>query len=78
MSEQKQKLYEIISNVLSISKEDISEKTSSENLEVWDSLNQMRLILAIEDSFNITFNDEIIYKMIDYKTIINEIKLLLK
>ena len=58
MSEQKQKLYEIISNVLSISKEDISEKTSSENLEVWDSLNQMRLILAIEDSFNITFNDE--------------------
>ena len=39
---------------------EISEKTTSEDIEHWDSLNNMILVVMIEDHFNIRFDlDEV-------------------
>lgn len=53
----KKKIIDIISDILNIKKKEISNKTSMKNIEQWDSLKQMQIIMAIEDEFNIKFNE---------------------
>ena len=53
----KKKIIDIISYILNIKKKEISNKTSMKNIEQWDSLKQMQIIMAIEDEFNIKFNE---------------------
>ena len=38
----------------------LSDETSSEDIEDWDSLEQINLVVAIQDEFNVKFNiDEV-------------------
>ena len=55
MSEVKEKVYEIICNEFSVSESDFDQKTGPGDLERWDSLGQLRLILSIEEKFKIQF-----------------------
>jgi acyl carrier protein len=53
----------------------IDESMSTDTLEVWDSLQHMTLIVALEEEFGIEFNNEEIVEMVSYpliKTIIEE------
>jgi acyl carrier protein len=52
------KIIDIISDILNIKKREISNKTSMNNIDQWDSLKQIQIILAIEDEFNIRFNGD--------------------
>ena len=54
----KEKIIDIISDVLKIKKSNISLKTTMNNVEHWDSLKQMQIIIAIEDEFNIKFSED--------------------
>ena len=51
------KIIDIISDILSIKKK-ISNKTAMNNVDKWDSLKQMQIIVAIEDEFKIRFNED--------------------
>ena len=51
------KIIDIISDILSIKKK-ISNKTEMNNVDEWDSLKQMQIIVAIEDEFKIRFNED--------------------
>ena len=64
----------IISAVLEISLEEINEKTSSETIKFWDSLKHMNLIIALEEEFNIEFEDDEIVEMNSYLKICSAIK----
>mgnify|MGYP001043561174 FL=1 len=48
-------LYKIIANVFSISESDISDKSSPESIESWDSFNGLVLVDELENHFNIKF-----------------------
>ena len=63
------KLIEVMSIVFDVSLDTINENTSPDNLEKWDSLSQLQLIIAIEDTFNIKLEDEDIEKFSDFKSI---------
>ena len=52
------KIIDIISDILSIKKKKISNKTTMNNIDQWDSLKQMQIILAIEDELKIRFNED--------------------
>ena len=52
---------------------DITNNSSMKNIEKWDSLNHIGLISAIEEKFDLQFNDEEIVKMTNYKLIIKNI-----
>ena len=52
------KVIDIISDILSIKKKKISNKTAMNNVDQWDSLKQMQIIVAIEDEFKIRFNED--------------------
>jgi acyl carrier protein len=65
-----QKLKEIMSALFEIPVTSINYDTSWENVEKWNSLNQLNLILALEESFEIELAEDDILAMKDFKTII--------
>ena len=54
----RKKVFEIVARIMGVPVEAVSTESSSETLANWDSLRHMKLILAIEESLNIEFNDE--------------------
>jgi len=70
-----EKLYQIISKVFNVDSSKISDDTSPENLEQWDSFNFYVLLDEIENEFNIKFNlDETldIKKIGDFKILLEK------
>ncbi len=63
------KIKEVMLSVFGVEISEIDDNTSSDTLEVWDSLRHMNLIVALEEEFGIEFNDEEIIEMTDYKLI---------
>jgi acyl carrier protein len=54
------KLKKILSNVLGIPESDITDETSPDNLETWDSFSGLMLVSELENEFNIQFTmDEV-------------------
>ncbi len=53
-----EKLKTVISAVLSVPPSSINSDSSKDNIEGWDSLKHMNLILALEEEFQITIPDE--------------------
>ena len=52
------KIIDMISDILSIKKKKMSNKTTMNNNDQWDSVEQMQIILAIEDELKIRFNED--------------------
>ena len=50
----------ILANILDIDESQITEETSSDNAETWDSFNGLMLVSELEKEFNVTFTmDEV-------------------
>lgn len=71
---------EIIADILSVDISLIKNDTSQENLDVWDSLKQMSIVVALEEEFDIILTDEDVIEMLNVELIcvILESKLSLK
>jgi acyl carrier protein len=54
----RQKVFEIVARIMGVPVEAVTSESSPETLANWDSLRHMKLILAIEESLDIQFNDE--------------------
>ncbi len=67
------KIFKVISQVMGVSEEEISEESSPDTIEAWDSLNHMNLVFALEEEYSIRFTDESIMQMIDVSSIIKTI-----
>ena len=63
------KLQEIVAAILSVNRSEVNENSSSENIDTWDSLNHMNLIMAIEEEFEVTFEEEEIIEMTSIKAL---------
>ena len=63
------KIYQLMSNVFEIPVEEISEESSLDSIESWDSIRHLNLILAIEEEFGITIPDEEVGNLVNYKLI---------
>jgi len=48
---------------------DINENSSPDNMEKWDSLTHIKLVIAIESEFNITLTPEDTMEMMSVKLI---------
>ena len=67
-------LYTLISEVMMIPSEEISDSFSMSNSDAWDSLKHMELIVSIENTFNVSLSADDIVEMIDIKGIKNILK----
>lgn len=52
------KLKSVIAAILEIDEKSIDQNTSMDNVESWDSIKHMDLILAIEEEFGVSVPDE--------------------
>lgn len=59
----KEEIFAVISAVMEIPLDDISEDTTKDNVPNWDSLRQLNLVFALEDNFGVKFSDEDILQM---------------
>lgn len=67
----KDRLRIIMGNIFDIPIEEINEEISPNNCEKWDSLNQLVLLTAIEEEFEVEFSYEEVLKIADFKSIID-------
>ena len=66
------RIKKVMSEILNIDVSSINDNTSPENVESWDSLKQMNIIVALDEEFGIELKDEDIIEMLNFK-LINEI-----
>ncbi len=68
------RIKKVMSDILNIDVSSINDNTSPENIESWDSLKQMNIIVALEEEFDIEFSDEEIGEMLNYRLILEVLK----
>lgn len=68
------KIKEIIEEVLDVDPRLIDDKFGPEDSDLWDSLNNLRLITAIEEEFDIQFTMEEIKSMVNFEVIVRVVK----
>ena len=64
----------IMSSVFQVPLETISDDSSQDTIELWDSLNHMNLIVSLEEEFEIELDDDAIIEMLNFKLIREIIK----
>jgi len=65
----KERIYTVMSAVFEISLESINDNSSSDNIESWDSLKHLTLILALEEEFGIIIPDSEVGILLNYRLI---------
>jgi acyl carrier protein len=63
----RERVVRIVSEVLGRPAASIDDDSSPDNIESWDSLKQMNLVLALEQEFGVRFTDEQIVEMLSVK-----------
>ncbi len=63
------KLKQVISDILEVDVNNINESSSSDNIEQWDSLSHIKLVMAIEAEFNVKLTPEDMMDMLSVKLI---------
>tara|TARA_B100001093_G_C26860251_1_gene1029770 strand:+ start:3100 stop:3339 length:240 start_codon:yes stop_codon:yes gene_type:complete len=63
VSELKEKVLEIFSDILELEISELNDETSPDNTSEWDSLAAMHLVSAIEETFSISLSTGEIMKM---------------
>jgi len=66
-------LIAIISRVLNYDKKKLTHDSSMTNISEWDSIGHLNLIIELEEETKLRFTPEQISKMVDVKSIIEEI-----
>ena len=68
------RIKQVMSDVFNIDINSINDTSSPDNIENWDSLKHMNLIIALEEEFEIEFNDEEIVDSVNFALIFNILK----
>ena len=64
-----QKLKNVLANVFNVETNLINDDASVDTIENWDSLNHLKLVLAIEQEFDISFSEEQTVEIMNYPLI---------
>ena len=65
------KLVKIMAPIFEVEESVISEDASPENIETWDSLAHMSLVLALEEEFGIQFTEDQIVESFSFKALVD-------
>lgn len=69
-----QELKKIFKNIFGIDTKKINKKINYKNIKKWDSLNHVKLIMAIESNFNISINPDEGVNFTSYEKIFKYLK----
>ncbi len=63
------RIKQVMSAVFEVPVKFIVEDSSTDNIENWDSLRHLNLILALEEEFDVSIPDEEVGNLVNYKLI---------
>ena len=66
----KDRVRQIVSDVMGVPVEEVTEKSSPDTIASWDSLNHMNLVLALEEEFGVQFSDDQIVSLLTVEAMI--------
>ena len=69
------RLKQVLANVFGEDSESINDESSMDTIENWDSLRHLNLILALEEEFGVSFDEEETVIIVSYpliKTVLKE------
>ena len=69
-----EKVIQVLINIFQVSPDKISTETTSDNVENWDSMNHINMILALEQEFGIRYDEEQVVSMLSVGEIIEATK----
>ncbi len=72
--EVKEKVFEIIANVLSVNVEDITLETTVGDFPSWDSLGQLNILQTVQDELEVEFEPEEMMDIEDVNDIIKAVE----
>lgn len=64
----------VVSKIMGVPAEDVTSESSADTIAAWDSLRHMNLILALEEEFEISFDDEEIVELLTVGLIVETIR----
>ena len=67
--ELEKKIEDVMKAVFEISVGEIDEESSIDNIDLWDSMGHIKLILSLEKDFGIQFNGGEVIEMVKYSKI---------
>lgn len=70
----KERVLSIVSNIMKWPLKEINEDSSPEDIDTWDSLNQINLVLALEEEFDVRFTDDQIVQMLSVRSVIETLE----
>ncbi len=65
-----ERIKKVMANVFNEDIININENSTIDNIEKWDSIGHMNLIVALEEEFDTVFDDEDIEILVNYKNIL--------
>ena len=65
----KERILQVMATVFETEVVALNENSSSDTIEAWDSLKHLTLILALEEEFVISFPDDEVGELVNYKLI---------
>ena len=68
------KLFKVISKIMDVPVEHITEDSSPDTVEKWDSIKHLNLILALEEEFDVQFSDDEVVEMLSVELILLTLK----
>ena len=69
MSDIDQRIKSVLSVVFGIDEKEINEDSANDNIEAWDSLNHMTMVVALEEEFELEFDEDDIENLLNFKLI---------
>lgn len=69
-----EKIQKIMADLFDVPIEEITYESSPSNIKKWDSLNHIKLILSLEEEFNVKFSNLEVLDMQTYKLVVMAIK----
>ena len=69
-----ERIKDVMAQIFNVDVAAITQESSPESIERWDSLKHMQLILAIEDEFEITFSDDDIPNLLSTRAIEDSVR----
>ena len=70
----KEKIRKIIAEILRTDEDNIQEETAIGDIPSWDSLNQLRILAAVESEFGIQFTPDVLMEMEDFSDIVHAVE----
>jgi acyl carrier protein len=65
----------VIGSILDLDPNSIDESTRAASTDSWDSMNHIKMVVALEEEFNVTFDVEEIQSLLSYSDITKALQL---